>query len=541
MYYSAIGILALLVLVIENLDILLGLDVGFDKPAWKVYRKFLFSILVYYITDILWGILEALKIPVLLFADTSLYFIAMAVGILLWTKYVVTYLDEKDTFGNFLVHAGRILAACVTVISLVNIFAPVLFTVDDECVYTPLPIRYAILIVQIVLLFLISIHALQIILAKKASGDRVKRYRATAYFGLIMSTFLIAQVWLPYLPMYCIAYLLGTCLLRAFVVRMEKEEYRLENAEMKRIRQEELLKEEHTAYRRISALAGDFLCVYIVDPESGDYREFNSAEEFKSYDLATKGTDFFNTTIKYAKNIVCAEDWDKFSSMFSREAVLDEIEKVGIYLLEYRIILQGRPNYVQLKAAILDEEDEHRLIVGINDVDALVRREEDYAARLANAQNMANIDALTGVKNRHAYLEAEERLNELINDGDISEFAIVILDVNDLKKVNDTLGHQAGDKHLRGACKIICDTFKRSPVFRIGGDEFAVIVRGEDYERVDRLVSDIDDQNRKAVINGGVVVACGMSKFEGDDSVTAVFRRADRNMYDNKVSLKSGQ
>lgn len=541
MYYSAIGILALLVLVIENLDILLGLDVGFDKPAWKVYRKFLFSILVYYITDILWGILEALKIPVLLFADTSLYFIAMAVGILLWTKYVVTYLDEKDTFGNFLVHAGRILAACVTVISLVNIFAPVLFTVDDECVYTPLPIRYVILIVQIVLLFLISIHALQIILAKKASGDRVKRYRATAYFGLIMSTFLIAQVWLPYLPMYCIAYLLGTCLLRAFVVRMEKEEYRLENAEMKRIRQEELLKEEHTAYRRISALAGDFLCVYIVDPESGDYREFNSAEEFKSYDLATKGTDFFNTTMKYAKNIVCAEDWDKFSSMFSREAVLDEIEKVGIYLLEYRIILQGRPNYVQLKAAILDEEDEHRLIVGINDVDALVRREEDYAARLANAQSMANIDALTGVKNRHAYLEAEERLNELINDGDISEFAIVILDVNDLKKVNDTLGHQAGDKHLRGACKIICDTFKRSPVFRIGGDEFAVIVRGEDYERVDRLVSDIDDQNRKAVINGGVVVACGMSKFEGDDSVTAVFRRADRNMYDNKVSLKSGQ
>lgn len=541
MYYSAIGILALLVLVIENLDILLGLDVGFDKPAWKVYRRFLLSILVYYITDILWGILEALKIPVLLFADTSLYFIAMAVGILLWTRYVVTYLDEKDTFGNFLVHAGRILAACVTVISLVNIFAPVLFTVDDECVYTPLPIRYVILIVQIVLLFLISIHALQIILAKKASGDRVKRYRATAYFGLIMSTFLIAQVWLPYLPMYCIAYLLGTCLLRAFVVRMEKEEYRLENAEMKRIRQEELLKEEHTAYRRISALAGDFLCVYIVDPESGDYREFNSADEFKSYDLATKGTDFFNTTMKYAKNIVCAEDWDKFSSMFSREAVLDEIEKVGIYLLEYRIILQGRPNYVQLKAAILDEEDEHRLIVGINDVDALVRREEDYAARLANAQSMANIDALTGVKNRHAYLEAEERLNELINDGDISEFAIVILDVNDLKKVNDTLGHQAGDKHLRGACKIICDTFKRSPVFRIGGDEFAVIVRGEDYERVDRLVSDIDDQNRKAVINGGVVVACGMSKFEGDDSVTAVFRRADRNMYDNKVSLKSGQ
>ncbi len=541
MYYSAIGILALLVLVIENLDILLGMDVGFDKPAWKVYRRFLFSVLVYYVTDILWGILETLKIPALLFTDTSLYFIAMALGILLWTQYVVTYLDEKDSFGSFLVYAGRILAACVTVISLVNIFVPVLFTVDEECVYTPLPFRYVILAVQIVLLLLISGHAFRAILIRDDLGSRAKRYRATAYFGLIMSTFLIAQVLLPYLPMYCVAYLLGTCLLRAFVIRIEKEEYRLENLEIKRIRQEDLLKKEHAAYRRISALAGDFLCVYVVSPENDSYSEFSSAEDFRSYDLATEGSDFFGNTVRYAKKIVCPEDWDKFISMFSKEAVFSEIERVGIYMIEYRIMLKGRPNYIQLKAAMLDEEDGRCLLVGINDVDALVRREEDHAARLANAQSMANIDALTGVKNRHAYLEAEEKLNDMIKDKAIGEFALVILDVNDLKKVNDSFGHNAGDDHLRGACKIICDTFKRSPVFRIGGDEFAVIVRGEDYKCIDQLAGSIEAQNREAVLNGSVVVACGMARFEDDDSVMTVFKRADKNMYDNKMLLKSNK
>ena len=57
-------------------------------------------------------------------------------------------------------------------------------------------------------------------------------------------------------------------------------------------------------------------------------------------------------------------------------------------------------------------------------------------------------------------------------------FAITILDVNDLKKVNDNEGHKAGDQFIRDACRIICTTFKRSPVFRVGGDEFAVLSQG---------------------------------------------------------------
>ena len=143
------------------------------------------------------------------------------------------------------------------------------------------------------------------------------------------------------------------------------------------------------------------------------------------------------------------------------------------------------------------------------------------------------------MKNRHAYLEAEDRINEQIAEGRAPEFAIVLLDVNDLKKVNDTAGHKAGDQFLRDACRIICDIFKHSPVFRVGGDEFAVVSQGNDYARIDELMDQMRAHNRNARQNGGIVIACGMARYEGDGHVASVFERADQKMYANKNELKA--
>ena len=196
------------------------------------------------------------------------------------------------------------------------------------------------------------------------------------------------------------------------------------------------------------------------------------------------------------------------------------------------------PRYVQLKAAIVDEQDGKRLVVGINDIDSQVRQEEEYGRRLAQARIEANIDALTGVKNRNAYRVYEERLNAQIEMNRAPEFAIVILDVNDLKKVNDTEGHKAGDQYLRDACRIICTTFKRSPVFRVGGDEFAVLCQGDDFNHLDELIKFMNDHNEDAVENGGIVIALGMSCYEQDTKVSQVYERADQRMYENKSDLK---
>lgn len=209
--------------------------------------------------------------------------------------------------------------------------------------------------------------------------------------------------------------------------------------------------------------------------------------------------------------------------------------------LPYRLVFGDKTSYVQIKAAMVEEKEGARLIVGINDIDASVRQEEEYARRLAQARNMANIDALTGIKNKHAFLEAEEKLNLQIAENLQPEFAVIVLDVNDLKKVNDTEGHQAGDQYLRDACKFICNTFKHSPVFRVGGDEFAVISQGSDYLSIEELIGKVNDHNAKASCGSGIVIACGMAKYDGDACVADVYERADQTMYDNKNVLKAAK
>jgi diguanylate cyclase (GGDEF)-like protein len=211
-----------------------------------------------------------------------------------------------------------------------------------------------------------------------------------------------------------------------------------------------------------------------------------------------------------------------------------------MFTFSFRVLMEGRPNHVQVRAAMVEEKDGARLIVGVNDVDTQVRQEEEAEKRLILAQSLAKIDALTGVKNKHAYLEAESQLNLQIAQHCALPFAVVMMDMNDLKTINDTAGHQAGDQSLRRACKIICDTFKHSPVFRIGGDEFAVIARGHDYIHLEELLEKMKEHNAHALRCGDIVIACGMARFDHDASVAEVFHRSDLSMYENKNQLKAG-
>ena len=87
---------------------------------------------------------------------------------------------------------------------------------------------------------------------------------------------------------------------------------------------------------------------------------------------------------------------------------------------------------------------------------------------------------------------------------------------------------------------IVCQVFRHSPVFRIGGDEFVAILRGGDYEKRISLVEMLSRSNRDNVRENGPVVACGIADYDParDDCLEAVFNRADAAMYANKKKLK---
>ena len=338
----------------------------------------------------------------------------------------------------------------------------------------------------------------------------------------------------------------GSTYVRMKVSRMEDDERFIVigiadvDEEMKQRRAAERVKEEQIAYARLRALVGDFLSLYSVVPETSQYFEYSATSSFKDLASPREGSDFFADAREQIGIVIYPEDQKRLLEVLTKENVMAEIESHGVFSVSYRLMLNGRPRHVPRRAAIAEEKEGPRMIVGIIDIDAHVRQEEEYERRLAQAQREANLDALTGVKNRHAYLETEDRLDRQISEHRVSDFAIVILDVNNLKKVNDTLGHKAGDQYIQEASRIICRVFKRSPIFRIGGDEFVAIVQGADYECIGELMGKMKDHNTKAARTGGIVIACGMAKYEGSLSVAPVFDRADQNMYRNKSDLKDG-
>ncbi len=169
---------------------------------------------------------------------------------------------------------------------------------------------------------------------------------------------------------------------------------------------------------------------------------------------------------------------------------------------------------------------------------------EHLYEQMSHINGLAFRDSLTGVKNATAYQEAVKTLEANIS-AKSAEFAIAILDVNFLKKTNDSYGHEAGNLLIQECCRLICRIFKHSPVYRIGGDEFAVILERGDYKKREHLAKKFTEELPKAFITVGeqklpVSIALGMAEFipEEDALYHDVFQRADERMYENKAAIK---
>ena len=155
-------------------------------------------------------------------------------------------------------------------------------------------------------------------------------------------------------------------------------------------------------------------------------------------------------------------------------------------------------------------------------------------------------DPLTNVSNRIAYEDKEKYLQAEINSETGIEFAIAVFDVNNLKLVNDSYGHDAGDDYLIRACQLICNVFKHSPVYRIGGDEFVAVLTGGDYDDRELLQKEMCKRmspytNELPLPPDFISVAIGISAYNSktDFSIQDVVKRADEAMYKNKADMKS--
>ena len=155
-------------------------------------------------------------------------------------------------------------------------------------------------------------------------------------------------------------------------------------------------------------------------------------------------------------------------------------------------------------------------------------------------------DTLTGFLNRTAYYEYAQRLDEEIAAG-TAAFSLLMIDVNFLKKVNDTYGHEKGNVYLKSAADLISSVFGTGHLYRIGGDEFVAVLEGDAQDESEQLIRRFRDEVRKKQEDESlqpwekVSAAIGAAAFEkGRDPISdAVLKRADQAMYAAKTAMKA--
>ena len=163
-----------------------------------------------------------------------------------------------------------------------------------------------------------------------------------------------------------------------------------------------------------------------------------------------------------------------------------------------------------------------------------------------HAEAALDFDALTGLRNSHAYHALIHEVESDVDAGNLAGYGVIVADVNDLKVMNDVYGHAAGDDLLRTCARFLCEVFSDSPVMRIGGDEFVVILKGRDYEDRDELVAGFDERMRAVRFRTegeehGISIAIGLAVYDASAGMryTDVFNAADTAMYRKKVAMKA--
>ena len=264
---------------------------------------------------------------------------------------------------------------------------------------------------------------------------------------------------------------------------------------------------------------------YYIDLADGSMRILR--QDGKLTDRFGAQNDFSAFFTRIIDSYVHRDDRPMLSRAVSRDFMRNYLAAHPFYSTLFREISTGRARWMRL--SVVRGYDAGHAAVSLADAD-------DYMNRLRAFEDMEAMvqeDALTGVGNRIAYEKLSLDIDRVIRDGIVPNIAVIFCDLNNLKPVNDTYGHEAGDAYLKKCCRTILSICAHSKVFRIGGDEFVVLLEGEDFDNRERLL---------LKLSGCDSIASGMAVFDpaADRTLQDTLKRADEAMYAAKSVQKNG-
>ena len=291
----------------------------------------------------------------------------------------------------------------------------------------------------------------------------------------------------------------------------------------------------------LQTISNEYKTLYFVNVETEEYIKYIIHDEYNILWLDKHRRYFFTELYRELMRRADKNDLQKLEDALKKENILNMLDDKGVFTVKYRTVRGGITYYNILKAVYFMKQESRHIVIGIKNINDSIQDQNEYKEAVGQAIKLAVIDDLTGVKNRNAYVKHEHEIDKTLEADRDTTFAIIVLDVNDLKRINDTQGHKAGDNLLREASALIRDVFDGNEIYRIGGDEFAVILTDDACNEQMELLNKFRARVSENMRNGGVVIASGLAEYmsDVDNNAEAVFDRADAAMYKNKNDLKN--
>ena len=221
-FYSVVAGIALVVHLVINWRELSDWRNAGPRTGGLEVRRFLSCLTIFFVSDVLWGLLSSRGWSALLYADTVVFFLAMALSVFSWSRYVVAYLELDGPTRWFVLWMGRGLLAFFVVSLVANGFGGWFFTVSADCFYKEGPLR------NLGLLLLIAFNGISALLTlfalRRRAGAPGRRGKMVFAFGVAMTVAIFFQLGDPFLPLYGLGCLFSCCLLHVFVIEDERDE-----------------------------------------------------------------------------------------------------------------------------------------------------------------------------------------------------------------------------------------------------------------------------------------------------------------------------
>lgn len=527
-FYSLFAVLSVIILFLYYVNTI-KLKKADKKPITS-FRIFIIWNIIFAIQDGIWGLCDngTIKSHFAFFISSTLFHISTVISTNMWIYYVLSVIDDVIKHKKLLKWMGYFLIIIQTVLLITNFFSPTIFYISEEGKYVTSFLRPLAFYNQYFIYVVIALSTIFKLI--KGNQNKKLHYQVLLIFTAAPVLFGALQMKYPDAPFYTIGYLISCTIIYSFVVSGEQilflKQYISEQEKQYKSYYNQSQKEITENIEILYSMADVYYSMHLIDLEKNTIVQYSAKNEVKEIiNNFSNASEMMKRVITETTSDSCKDAILEFTDLTT---LPERMKNITILDAEF---IGTRIGWFVAQFITIDKDEENRpkrVIFTTRSIDEEKKKEQHliYAS---------NTDEMTGLYNRRAY---ENAIAEFNNTGFDENFVYISIDLNELKIVNDTLGHEAGDEVIIGACQCMkkcLESYGR--LYRIGGDEFAAILSANALQ-VEMIKSDLESTvaEWKGKIVENLTIACGY--VYGPETINLTLHEiavlADKRMYEAK-------